>query len=267
MTATYSAVDCQEVHGTRVESHGFENQTASVDLRFAWADRYALASDLLQSGGRFYPYSTHLSCRTVGIRPEAGQYTADGQGMVYEYGIASVQYGALSPLGGSADPSDPTQLVAETIDQTTSFITLDHQRFLWADGTALKQDEAPGKLLRTIQITRQLFQVAFIPVSILSVAGTVNIAAYNSALTGLTFGIGTLLCGAPKMTRTISTDGVSAWTLTMTWEYQPNTWNKYYRYNTNDWQAIYTRDPSPPYGPLSSYSSYPPMDQRPFLPG
>ena len=263
-TAVYSSVACQEVHGSREESHGFENQTASVDLRIAWADRYALCSDLLRSGGRAYPYSNYLYARTVGIKPEAGQYTEDGQGMVYEFGIASVQYSALSAKAAEKDPDDPTQLVSETIEPTASFITLDFKKFVWqiaAPGVDLVPDEAPTKLMKGSLLSRVLYEVRNLNPLIITIAGNINSRRYFSRSLGIPFEIGTLLCNAPKLTRTITTDGVSAWTVALSWEHKPEGWNKFWRAASAQYETIQVRATG------ATYNCYPSMDFRPFLPG
>ena len=258
---TYSAVSCQECHGSRVETLNFGSPSARVDLYVNWTDRWSLANDIL-GNRRPFPYNTLLYPTEVSMRPEPGQYTGDGQGMTYERGIVSVSYGVPGGDGGGSDqpdPNDPTELAAESIEPSISFLTLDPKRFTWSVGTPLRPDEAPGKKLITMKIVRTIYQVLQLPENIKTIAGTVNDRLYHSRLLDLDFETETLLCGAPQLSRSITTQGAGAWTVKLEWEYKPETWNKFWHYETKLFEEIWY-DEAP-------YKVYEPVDQRPLLPG
>lgn len=265
--ATFSSVSCQEVHGSRREQFSYSSQSASVQLRCAWSDVYDLAEDLLDGFGRPYPYMSNLYVRDVTIEPEKGQYTESSQGMVYEFGLVTVQYGVSGMSGGGdqPDPGDPLELASETIEPTSTFLTLNPGFFRWsgavAPNDALTQDEAPGAMIKGLLLSRTLFRITSIPAKVLDVGGTINDRPYTSRITGLTFDAQTLLCNPPKLSRSITTAGVGAWTVACSWEHKPEGWNWFYRGSVDAYTQLVLRSTG------NIVEIYKPFDQRPFLPG
>jgi hypothetical protein len=250
MVAIYSTVTCAEEHATQSEDWGVDRWDASVVLRCAWANRYLLVNDIL-GNQRQWPYSGYGAvprAASASVVPDETQYVQDGQGMQY--------IDALVTVGYSSDVEE--DLVAETIEPNAEFVTLDHKKFRWgaANGDPLLAAEAPGKLTRSLSITRQLFKLTSIPTTVLSSVGGVNNAVYNSALLGLSFPTETLLYTPPNMGRTITTAGSKGWNLTMKFMYKPDTWNKFWRAKTQAYTRIYNLSGGIYYNhPLKDFSS------------
>lgn len=273
MSATYSSVDCQEVHGTRRESFSFTDQSASVQLMVSAANAISLARDLLDGVGRAYPHMDNLRVKSVQLQPQPGQYTQDGQSMTYEHFIASVEYGisgvGLGGGGESPDPEDPLDLASEDIEFTNEFITVSPDRYSWDPAMAdvsleLTQDEAPGIMKRGINFNRTLFQVFSIPPKILTIGGCINNRIIKSKFLDLDFALYTLLALPPKISRSITTAGSSAWTLACSWQYNKWGWDKFFCAKTNDFRSIYTVNPGT--GTPGAWTPYELDDMRPFIP-
>lgn len=254
----YSAVTCYEEHGSATESYDDSGMKASVKLRCAWSNRHLLAADLLFNG-RVWPNSSYTiwpRARTVAIAPE-GPVSVSGQSMVYEWAILTVNYTTEQDEGPSA-----TDLVSESLEPTVKFAKLDHRNFRWGGpaGNPLLEGEAPGKLVKGMNLVRNIYRVPGpLPADLINLVGSVNDADYTSAILGLTFPQDTLLYNPPQMRRTISTAGTEGWNLTLKFTYQENGWNKYFRSATNVYEQIY------PYGDSNPFENYPQDDFSAFL--
>lgn len=262
-----SVASVTEVHGTRRESASLGSWTASVQLRCPWSSRYTAMDDLtIRWYQNPWPYGSGIYPTSVQISAELGQYTQSGQGMDYEFALLDVDYGIPGQGNDMPSPSDPNELYSETIEPSSDFLKLDHKRFQWGTGAAaqskdLTPDEAPGRQVKGMRFVRTIYQVAFIPTNILDVYDTCNDRAYYSRILGITFDVETLLLGAPKISRTVTSLGAEAWNVQLWWEHKPQGWNTFYRHSSNDYEDIYYR------GTSTRYTPVPIVDQRPFLPG
>lgn len=271
--ATYSSVDCQELHNTRRETFSFTNQSATVQLMVSAANSIALVSDLLDGVGRPYPRVNNLRVQSVQLQPMPGQYTQDGQSMTYEFFVATVEYG-ISSVGigggdqGSPDPEDPIDLASEEIEFTNEFFTVKPDPYSWDPAMANKDlqltaDEAPGLMKRGINFNRTLYQVYKLPQKLLTIGGCINNRKIESKILELEFDLYTLLALPPKISRTITTAGSSAWTLACSWQYNKWGWDKFYHAKTNSFASIYFNDPTTGIGAWTPYEL---DDMRPFIP-
>ena len=171
-----------------------------------------------------------------------------------------MQYG----IPGKDDQPDPTQLASEALEPTTEFVTEDPAKFGWkseltTDNT-LSEGEEPGRLIRGMRLIRTIFKLATINANILSLPGSVNDAEYTSASLGLTFPTETLLFVPPRISRTITTDGASAWNVRLGWEYKAEGWNKYWRIKTQAYDSMVVKETG------ADYKAYTPKNQQPWLP-
>jgi hypothetical protein len=262
--ANFSSVSCQEVHGTIRETGSWGAAPgASVDLRCAWADRHLLKNDLV-GRLRVWPYGAGMYCTNAQIRPEAGQYTQDGQGMAYQFAIVTATYGMPTTSGGQTpDPSDPYSLWSEDISSAASFLTLDHKRFLWSNSDSVAQDEAPGWIKRTTTYHRTYYGLLYLPNNPLSYVGSVNQHTVRTRNFG-DLDPGTLLFETPKISRKVNTEGTSGWDVDLTWLHNKDGWNKYWRATTEDYESIYLRDATGHLG--TEFKPYPVMDFSAWLP-
>jgi len=249
----YSAVDCCEVHGSKTETMGQDSFTASVRLMCDWTNRQALMADII---GNLWPdlalWSKPPVCVSAGSVPMPTDYNEDGQAIAYDKAIITANY--------STD--EDTDLITESLEPVVEFITLDHKRFRWSSpsGDPLLEGEAPGRQMRSMNLVRTMKKLTAIPTEVLTLAGYVNDAAYASTiLPGLNFVKESLLYASPAMSHTITTAGDEGWDLTMKYAYLPQTWNKYFRAKTGQYEEMYEVSDSSP------YKSYPLGDFTPLL--
>lgn len=265
MPIAYSSVTCCEVHDSIKENHTGEERTADVTLQCAWADRYALVEDLLENNRR-WPHGdlsgSKLVAKTASIKPEPTTYDTDGQACVYKSALIDVSYsdkleevtneddsddpaygdGSTSEGDGGGEHEEPvTDLMSEEIEPAAEFVTLDYRRFRWsaANGDPLLEGEAPGRLLLSAILNRTLYKVRNPPLSLITNMGKVNGSSYRSRLLGITFPKETLLFMAPMLSRTIRSNGESAWTVKLRFGIKPNSWNEYFRSKTGAFAKIY----------------------------
>lgn len=247
--STFSAIDCCEEAGTAQENYAEINgiMTASVTLRCAWEDRHLLAQDVVGNkrqwpkGGFVLPLA-HSAAIVPVITP--GAVPQDGQEIVYGEALVTINYSSIV-----------TDLVSHSIEPTAEFITLDYRRFRWgaADGLPLSEEEAPGFLLRGLNLVVTEMEVfPPLPGAYLTAPGGVNNAAVSSALLGLTFDAETLLFTPPSITMSRNTLGQVKTQVVKKFTYKPQGWNKYYRSVTNAWTSIFIAGGS-------EYKNYPPI--------
>lgn len=243
-----SAVACSEIHGSRTENGDSNGFKASVKLQCAWADRFTLIDDLI-SNERTWPGFSAAKAKQTAITPVPGAYTAAGQECVYTDALVTVNYSTR----------DDEELISESIEPTAEFRRLDHRMFRWgsADGELLSEEEAPGMIVRGMNLLRTMHNVAAVPASILTLPGSCNSAAYTSSLLGLTFAAQTLLFGVNPITRTIKLSGSTGFNVSVKFSFKAAGWNKYWREETKSYENIYE------YGgsvynafPTASFSDY-----------
>lgn len=253
---TYSLVSCDEEHGTVNANYSIEGGIqASVGLRVTNANKELLVDDLL-SNQREWPHTGFTekprayaaSLTPVATEGPGGGAPSTGQTINYTHWIANVSY-----------TTDPTRtLISESIEPSGEFVRLDHRLFRWNnDNAPLLPGESPGILRRRLKLTRRLFQQPAVPTAILSV-GAVHNAAYASPLLGITFAANTLLLEPQPVERTITTAGSEGFNYTISFLYQPEGWNKYWRTDTQAWDSIKLADGT-------AYNSYPPTNLSALL--
>lgn len=256
MAVLYSLVSCCEEHGTVTENISKGAGDASVTLRCSWANRWLLVADIV--GNRnVWPYAPGLRGSAASIVPFPAAAATDGQALVYEEALVTVKYTS----------KEEENLVAESIEPTAEFITLDHKRFRWLDegsetpgqGDPLSEAEAPGQQLHSLMLARTHYQVEPpLPVEIISLVGSANDAAYVSALLGLTFDEETLLFLPASLSRTITTSGDRAFDISLKFPYKPSGWNRYWRAKTQQYAEIYDVEAEAVYKgyPLADFSAF-----------
>lgn len=247
MSITFSpVVACNEELGTAQESASLEGGiTASVTLRCAYANRFLLANDLLSNLRAWpkAPFTVPPRAQSCAIRP-AGDTTNLSQGISYEHALVTVNYG-----------NKIVDLVSESLEPVTDFVTLDHHDFRWgsASGEPVLEREAPGKIRRFINLVRTYYNLATIPAGVLDLPGTCNDTAYTSSLLGITFGVETLMMGDPQLSQVITSAGSKGFNLTLKWTYNKEGWNKFWRSKDEDFVAMY-------HVGGAEYKNYPPED-------
>ena len=158
----------------------------------------------------------------------------------YVYAQVTISYETPSyELGADVD----TVYVSESLEPASEFLTMKTEGLGYSDGVALDDGEAPGKIIRMMDWVYTIHELNEIPPEIIVYPGFVNLFPVESKSLGLTFPIGTLLFGNPSLERKYTSDGATAWTVTLRFTYRPNGWNYFPRVvsagGNLSWQAIY----------------------------
>ena len=251
-------VDCAEEFVSVSETYDDENGWAArVKLRVAAADRYKLVDDIVGNARPWIgagDWEEPPFAKSASMEPDATKYTSDGQYIVYEEYLVTINY--------KRNKEENEELISESLEPTVEFGQLAHTNFKWIDasGDPLTQDEAPGFQKRSLTLVRTIFKVpAPLPVELLTLIGSVNHDAYTSALLGLPFPEETLLYQPPHLERTVKTSGVGAFNIVMRMNFKPEGWNKYYRAKTGAYTEIWN------VALAAVQKSYPPNNFSAFL--
>lgn len=230
----YSIIACNEIADSQQEGVSLKGgQTATVKLICTWENRHLLQADLVGNQrpwphGGFTVPPICVSTTCVGLPGTA--FYQDGQAGYYAEAEVTANYS-----------TDIVDLISETLEPNTEFLTLDYKRFRWgaANGLPLLEGEAPGILYKNMNIVRTVYNVPELPAAILTCMGCCNVASYSSAMLGLTFPAETLLFNPPSPTRTITNMSSGNWTLGLKFSYKPNGWNKFWNAKTQTWLRFY----------------------------
>jgi hypothetical protein len=243
--ASFSSVDCCEEAGTAREDYeDFRGiLSASVQLRCAWADRHSLATDVV-GGRREWPKGSAGAvpkAYSAAIEPvtSPGSPAASGQEIGYAEALVTIRYSTIV-----------TDLVTESIEPFAEFITLDHRFFRWGagDGPWLREEEAPGRLVRGINYVRNELELMSTPAdNVYDLIGYVNNAPLAAPILGRTFATETLLYAPPIVNAKKDSTGAYRFDITKKFTWQPQGWNKYFRPLTGTWVAIHLAGSGTPY--------------------
>ena len=224
----------EEMQGSPVETSKPDGFEATRTLVVAWADRQALSEALEFS---VYPYRPLMGAlaRLIGIVPMDAKQSTDGGLVQYEKAVVTVQY--------SMSSSDPqTQdLVTESVEPNAEFRTLDFVDFRWSaiDGDVLKEDEAPGQLLRGHDYIIKFHRLNAVPTAVVDLEGYVNASPFSTYTLGRTYAAETLLFGGGTPSRKITTQGAEEFTLTERFHFKSTGWNKFFRQSTQTYERIF----------------------------
>jgi hypothetical protein len=239
MTVAYA-----EELGSPTETRTNNGIEATRILRCDWSDRYDLEAEILAAGGEQYPFrsATGLRARSIAIRPANGEILdASGDPTMASYQQALLTVAYRTPTTGDAEEVGDA-LISESLEPWTEFYTLDWSKFRWGatDGPPIKENEAPGRLVRGVDYIFTRHESATIPAAAFSLIGKVNVASVTATLLGVTFGAQTLLYKPPTLQRSITTDGAEAWKIIYRFSYRPEGWNRFWRPETATFVQLYT---------------------------
>lgn len=262
----YSSVPCSEEYDSRSENaergtskDSPPSASATVVLRCAWGDRWALIEDIL-GNLRSYPDEPLCVAKNVSGVKGVGVGQVDGQAQNYEHALVTVNYSTLTSQEKEEQEQEGVEIFTERLEPTAEFITLDHKLFQWGDSNDnaedLEEGEAPGKLQRGLALCRDWKNLRFPPPEILDLVGHCNEDGYFSRILGLYFEAETLLYVPPQMQRAIRTDEVEAFSAGMKFMFKPQGWNKFWRAKTQTWERIYLRSTDGDEPPVQ-YDNYP----------
>lgn len=231
-----SVIDCAEESNSCNESYDDERGIlkASVQLRCAWSDRHLLVADIC--GNRLaWPKGAAGQvplAATAAIVPveTPGSPSASGQEMLYGEALVTINY-----------TTEIVDIVSESIEPYAEFITLDHKWFRWgaADGDVLREEEAPGKLVRGINFVRTELNKTSVAAALITLIGHVNNATVVGSIINFSYPAETLLFAPPSISYKKDSTGVTKFDITKKFTYNEHGWNKFYRSNTAAWTSIY----------------------------
>jgi len=244
---------CEE-SGQISENFSPDGITCSVVLACAWSIRHDVVTDIV-GGKEYWPHGSFVKrpfAVSAAIVPRPAKGTTTGQSIDYPQALITVNY--------ERKKLDPEQLASESLEPTAEFITQDHKRYVWGSSTGnpLTEAEAPGRIVRGLNLVRTIYKLPSVPVSLLSLPGTCNDTSYVSSLLGLTFPAETLLFSPPTLDRTIETDGSEGFNLSLKFSYKPEGWNKFWRAESESYEEIYDTQSEAVYKnyPLADFSDW-----------
>ncbi len=247
-----SAIDCDEEAGTVSENYDDPRgvMKASVQLRCAWEDRHALVADICGNRlpwpkGAAGAVPTAATAAIVPVLTPGSPNAADGQEVIYGEALVTINY-----------TTEFVDVVSEAIEPTTEFLTLDYRYFRWGSGSGLplREEEAPGKLVRGINFVRNEIDKTSLPANLLSFIGHCNVAPVTGSILGLTFPAQTLLYAPPSINYKKDSSGAVKFDITKKFTFNEQTWNKFFRPQVGVYQQIYAA------GSATPYNNYPVSD-------
>lgn len=258
MANEYTGIaDCAELPESTQEDYDDENglMSASVQLRCAYADRHKVAGDICSNRRQWPKGAFGLVPKAVraSIKPEMNtpaSFVPGSQMFIPSTALVTVYYSTKT-----------ADIITESLEPTAEFVTLDHRLFAWgsATGDAAKEEEAPGLLVRGMNLVRTSYFVQPpLDSNLTAMVGFVNDGAFSSTLLTLTFDVETLLFGPCVVNRKLNSNGVQQFDVTKRWTYKPQGWNVYYRARDNAWQRLFVRGGS-------QFDSYPLGDMTSLL--
>ena len=260
--AFYSTVDCGEVSHTDDMSNTGQ-WTPSATLSVPYANRYDLINDIL-GNHRIFPHADGLahgpravtaSIENIGELPPTA-----ASPQLRNYDKSHVTFG-YAPIQLSTDPDSPFTAFTEVITPSIDFIRLDHKRFIWSNGKSLKKDETNALPLSRLKFTRTYFNfTGAIPSAFLTAQATCNSGSIFSPILGLTFGDQTLAFAPEQVNHSISSDGSTTKSVSVSFHYRQEGWNNFFNFDTQQYERMHTRNPGAsdqvgaqvePYAPIS----------------
>ena len=225
--ATRSAVitvSYTELDGSPIEYVSNEQIVVERKLKCAWGDRLTLAKELVghRFGGVLYlPHEywpagnenlRFCFCKSCHIEV-LGAYQNAKLTAVYET---------------QAFTARQDTYVSERIEVASDFLTLGEKDLVWADGGAdVTGTEVPSKLERMTEWVYTIHKALFVPTKVYTLVGGINKKDVYSPSLGVTFDKETLLYVGPSLQREWTSDGISAWTITLRFMHRSQSWNKF----------------------------------------
>jgi len=253
----------EEQPGSPVENLTKTGIAATRTLMCAWADRWALATELSLDGGA-YPHDTSgmptldpdtLKVQSISINPFEAEVGGVAALAEYEKAIVTVRYGTETAQGAEITADGR---VKETFEPSAEFLTLDPKNFAWgnwATGDKLKDGEAPGEIYLggTYCLTR--YDLLTMP-DTLHLIGTTNsddIQTRTSLMRDIIFKAGSLMFQPPSISPRVNEKGILMCDAAYRFPYKPmekGGWNTFWRAKTGAYESLYN--------PKGKFEPYPP---------
>lgn len=248
-------IEFEELQGSPREFRDFNGFRHVRKLICAWESRHRLLNEFLLGGGQLYPYDSSTLSRAregvaipfPGSAIDAKGISAPGAIVTYEKALITIVY--LSPRPGDPEDDGAGQFIAERLEPSAEFLTLDHTRFRWGSGAGdhLNEQEAPGRLIKTLDYVFTRFDVDSIPGAALSLLGKVNNQILIANFLGVTFGTETLLFNPPSIERQVDTSGQMKMQIAYRFTYKPEGWNVFWRSKTRQYEQMFLAGDETPF--------------------
>jgi hypothetical protein len=225
-------------------------------FRGPWNDRFTFVASIL---GSFHPYFVLLPCLKIPKIIGVGRQGASSINATYINALITCEY--YFP--------DNRQLVdgvyyKENLTASGEFLTLPATQMTWDSGglpivgggggdiTKLLQDgSAPSQLVRMLDYTKTIYNVASITSNILSFTGNINTDSFSTKTLGLTFPPSQLLyegCSLEPIANQVNSGNPTGssslvWNITEKFKYRPQDWNLTWNPLTQTWDKVYTGTP------------------------
>lgn len=222
-------IDYDELANSPQESFTNGNIQITRLLSCAWIYRIQFMKELLgylaEDSTVYYAdeYDTgtiqipNVFCTTVDIEPlgidqDTGEYLKAKIIAKYEYRKYNI------PSAGNI------VYVTESLENASEFLTLPDKLLYWVNDQTrpLNPSETPSKIIPLLQWSYTKNLLTSVPNETLSLPGKVNDASVYSRALDLTFPTETLLCSNPSLTREVTNQGTTAWTVTFRFTYRNN---------------------------------------------
>jgi hypothetical protein len=212
-----------------------------------WANRYLVLQNILinQLEWPYLPGSS-VYVKDGNIGPFGNSKNTDaGSGQTYEDAQIDLTFETANKQEGNAN-------FQESLEPAAEFLQLPYQSFRWGagDGTALKKEEAPGRLEIGLDYCVTWSNLISIPAQALSLIGCVNQNVVTSRSLGLTFAAETLLFNPPKISRSVVIGKINRYQMSCKFTYRRSGWNSFWRADAGavgSYAEIYKADEATPY--------------------
>lgn len=238
------SVTFQELDGSPTFDVTVTGAKVTRQFKVAWGDIDSFIAETLGSADNDISNAVCSSCK---ISRHPGQNLGFGSWSSYESAIVIAVYDTWT---------HPT--VTESFSPSAEFLTLDCENFKWAsDDTELVPEEAPGRLITTLDYTQTWKNLSTIGTTMFNLIGHVNNAAINfhsmnALLSNISYPAQTLLFHPPTIEK--SYDPISKsfkFGVTYRFTYRPNWdgdtargWNYFWRAATGTFDSFQRIDTS-----------------------
>lgn len=232
-----------QVDSSAKESVADDKISCTVQLRCPWAKRYDVVDNILLNA-KAWPYHTTpvafaTSCE---IANAVAPSIANGSGLDYAEALLDFTFETINKKDDS-DTGDTT-IYDESFEPTAEFLQISPSGFYWdnAQTELIKKEEAPGRLVISLDYCVTISNLSLIPDSVLNLIGKVNDHDVVSPSLGVTFVTESLLFNPPKISRKVTVKGDNKFTMQCRYTYRKDGWNKFWRAGTvGDWGIIYDK--------------------------
>lgn len=245
-------VNFEELPGSPNEQYTATGFQVVRRFKCPWTQRHKLARQFKAKQG--IAYSRNLAARVtdVAIAPffdDEGHVpdVINPREITYSEALLTVTYKTPDGYSGMIDSDDPTTLITEEVDNWMEFLTLPGRRLWWGTTSQfgaqqprpLGDEASPGMLITGMNWKVTRYEVLHVPQAWRDLNGYVNSDTLKSRTLDMTFEPETLLYRPIAMQRTITSDGLKAWTVTQLMSHRLTGWNRFYNLKASEWQAVY----------------------------